>query len=56
MTANKRLLMLPGDGIGPEVVRQIYRVVDWMAKARGQSLVIEKAPFEISVRIAPDLP
>jgi 3-isopropylmalate dehydrogenase len=32
MPANRKVLMLPGDGIGPEVMRQIRRVVDWMDK------------------------
>ena len=35
MAANKTLLVLPGDGIGPEVMREVKRVVDWMARARG---------------------
>ena len=35
MSAKKKLLVLPGDGIGPEVVAQVYRVMDWMAKNRG---------------------
>ena len=26
MAANKKLLVLPGDGIGPEVVREVLRV------------------------------
>ncbi|MCW5751241.1 MAG: 3-isopropylmalate dehydrogenase [Alphaproteobacteria bacterium] len=34
MAANKNLLILPGDGIGPEVMRQVRRVVDWMDKRR----------------------
>ena len=34
MPANKKLLMLPGDGIGPEVMDQVKRVIDWMDKAR----------------------
>ena len=34
MPANKNLLMLPGDGIGPEVMDQVKRVIDWMDKAR----------------------
>ncbi|MBI3453715.1 MAG: 3-isopropylmalate dehydrogenase [Rhodospirillales bacterium] len=34
MPANKKLLVLPGDGIGPEVMRQVRRVVDWMDKRR----------------------
>ena len=30
MTANKTLLLLPGDGIGPEVMREVRRVVEWL--------------------------
>ncbi len=29
MPANRKLLLLPGDGIGPEVMRQVGRVVEW---------------------------
>ncbi|KAF0144958.1 MAG: 3-isopropylmalate dehydrogenase [Rhodospirillaceae bacterium] len=28
----KKLLVLPGDGIGPEVMAQVMRVVDWLAR------------------------
>jgi 3-isopropylmalate dehydrogenase len=34
MAANKRLLILPGDGIGPEVMGEVRRVLDWLAKRR----------------------
>jgi len=34
MAAKKKILVLPGDGIGPEVMRQVRRVIDWMAKRR----------------------
>lgn len=34
MTITKKVLMLPGDGIGPEVMRQVQHVMDWMAKKR----------------------
>ena len=34
VTANKTLLILPGDGIGIEVMRQVRRVVDWFDKRR----------------------
>jgi 3-isopropylmalate dehydrogenase len=30
MIANKSLLLLPGDGIGPEVMTQAKRVLDWL--------------------------
>ncbi len=34
MTANKKLLILPGDGIGPECLRQVYRLIDWFDRRR----------------------
>jgi 3-isopropylmalate dehydrogenase len=32
MPTNKKLLILAGDGIGPEVMAQVKRVLDWFAK------------------------
>ena len=29
------LLILPGDGIGPEVMAEVRRVIDWFAANRG---------------------
>jgi 3-isopropylmalate dehydrogenase len=34
MPKNKKLLILAGDGIGPEVMRQVHRVLDWFARKR----------------------
>src|SRR5580693_10519087 len=34
MPANKKLLVLAGDGIGPEVMREVRRVIDWMGRRR----------------------
>jgi 3-isopropylmalate dehydrogenase len=34
MPANRSLLVLAGDGIGPEAMRQVLRVVDWFDKRR----------------------
>jgi 3-isopropylmalate dehydrogenase len=39
--ANKTILMLPGDGIGPEVMDQAKRVLDWLQKTK-------RASFEIT--------
>ncbi len=43
MPANKRLLILPGDGIGPEVMGEVRRVIDWMAKRRAVTFDITEA-------------
>ena len=32
--ANPSLLILPGDGIGPEVMREVRRVIDWLKRRR----------------------
>lgn len=34
MPSNKTLLILPGDGVGPEVMREVRRVIDWMDRRR----------------------
>src|ERR1700735_2926415 len=34
MAANKKLLILPGDGISPEVMREVRRIIDWMDRRR----------------------
>ncbi len=41
MAANKKLLILPGDGIGPEVMAEAERVLDWFAKHRALSFDLE---------------
>ncbi|NNG05712.1 MAG: 3-isopropylmalate dehydrogenase, partial [Inquilinus sp.] len=35
MAASKKLLVLAGDGIGPDVMREVRRVVEWMGRDRG---------------------
>ena len=42
MAANKRLLMLPGDGIGPEVMGEVRRIIDWMGARRHVSFDIDE--------------
>ena len=34
MASNKKLLILPGDGIGPEVTNEVRRVIEWLDKRR----------------------
>jgi 3-isopropylmalate dehydrogenase len=42
MAARKKLLLLPGDGIGPEVMREVKRVIDWLERRRGIGFEIEE--------------
>jgi 3-isopropylmalate dehydrogenase len=37
-----KLLILPGDGIGPEVMREARRVIDWLERRRGLRFEIEE--------------
>ena len=40
MSDNRTLLFLPGDGIGPEIMTEVRRVIDWMDKRRSVSFEI----------------
>ena len=42
MPANKRLLILPGDGIGPEVMGEVRRIIDWMEKRRAATFDVKE--------------
>jgi 3-isopropylmalate dehydrogenase len=42
MTANKSLLILPGDGIGPECMAEVRRVTGWMADKRAVGFEVEE--------------
>ncbi len=39
---SKKLLILPGDGIGPEVMAVVRRVIDWMDKRRNVAFDVEE--------------
>ena len=43
MTSNRKLMIMPGDGIGPEVMKETLRLVDWLAKNKNLNFeTIEK--------------
>jgi len=42
MASNKNLLILPGDGIGPEVMREVRRVIEWMDRRRAVTFDISE--------------
>lgn len=42
MDRHFKVLVLPGDGIGPEVVRQVLRVADWLSSTRGFQIEIKE--------------
>ena len=44
MPSNKKILILPGDGIGIEVMNEVLKIISWMAKNKSIS-------FDISERL-----
>ena len=44
MSSNKKILILPGDGIGIEVMNEVFNIIDWMTKKKSVS-------FDISQRL-----
>ena len=42
MVANRKLLILPGDGIGPEVMGQARRIIDWLDQRRGAGFDVKE--------------
>ncbi|WP_439578345.1 3-isopropylmalate dehydrogenase [Elioraea sp.] len=43
MASNKKLLVLPGDGIGPEVMREVRRIIDWFDRRRAVRFELDEA-------------
>ena len=44
-----RIAVIPGDGIGPEVIGQARRVLDWFIAHRGLAVSIEEAEYGLEV-------
>ena len=38
--SNKKILVLPGDGIGNEVMREVLNIIEWLSKTRSMSFDI----------------
>ena len=43
MISNKKILVLPGDGVGPEVVDETKKILDWFAKHQGLNFEIQES-------------
>ncbi len=39
---NRKLLLLPGDGIGPEVIREVKKIIEWFNKNKSLDFKIEE--------------
>jgi len=46
--AQPNMLVLPGDGIGLEIVREAVRVLDWFGKNRGFDCTVRHAEFGVA--------
>ena len=42
MASNRNLLVLPGDGIGPEVMNEVRKIIAWMGKKRAVGFDIKE--------------
>ncbi|MCF8473296.1 MAG: 3-isopropylmalate dehydrogenase [Emcibacter sp.] len=42
MTKNLSLLILPGDGIGPEIMAEARKVIDWLSKKRNLNFIVHE--------------
>src|SRR5216684_2214917 len=43
----QRIAVLPGDGIGPEVIGQARRVLDWFVEHRALAVAVEEAEYGV---------
>ena len=39
MSKTRKILLLPGDGIGPEVIAEVKKILEWMNKTNDHALV-----------------
>ena len=39
---NRKILLLPGDGIGPEVVAEVKKVIQWLNSKKSLDFKIEE--------------
>ena len=41
-TKKRKILLLPGDGIGPEVVAEVKKIIEWLNKKKSLDFKIEE--------------
>ena len=39
---DRKFLLLPGDGIGPEVIREVKKIIEWFNKNKSLDFKIEE--------------
>ena len=40
MAKTRKILLLPGDGIGPEVIAEVRKILEWMNKTKSKDLFL----------------
>ena len=40
MAKTRKILLLPGDGIGPEVIGEVRKILEWMNKTKSNDFVL----------------
>ena len=45
---DRKLLLLPGDGIGPEVVREVRKIIEWFNKNKSLDFKIEEGDIAMT--------
>ena len=43
----RKFLLLPGDGIGPEVIGEVKKIINWFNKNKSQILKLKKNQLEV---------
>ena len=38
----RKILLLPGDGIGPEVIAEVKKIIEWFNKKKSMDFQIEE--------------
>ena len=39
----RKILLLPGDGIGPEVITEVKKIIEWLNKNKSLDFAIEES-------------
>ena len=42
MAKNRKILLLPGDGVGPEVVAEVKKIIEWLNKNKSLDFSFEE--------------
>ena len=52
MASNRKVMVLPGDGIGNEVMQANMKIIDWLAKHRSLGFDLSEGLDDIGLTLA----